>query len=152
MYCPYCASSETRVIDSRLAEEGSTIKRRRECTSCNERFTTFERLELENIQIKKKDGRLEPYSREKLRQGISRSCEKLAVSTEQIESLLNSIEQEVRAGTEVRSQMIGDLVMERLKALNEVAYIRFACVYRQFKDIQSLKAELKALGRGKHND
>ncbi len=145
MYCPYCSSSETKVIDSRLAEEGSTIKRRRECLQCGERFTTFERLELENISIRKKDGRCEPYSREKLKSGISRSCEKLPISPEQIESLLNSIEAKIRSDTEVSSCVLGDMVMDHLKALNEIAYIRFACVYREFKDIQSFKTELKKL-------
>lgn len=146
MLCPKCKKEETRVVDSRDANEGREIRRRRECETCKFRFTTFERIDTANFLVIKKDGSREPYQREKIKTGIWKSCEKRPVTEAQIEALLNQLEDDwARLGKEVPSRKLGEGLMEALKALDEVAYIRFASVYRQFKDIDSFKKELSKL-------
>jgi transcriptional repressor NrdR len=149
MRCPFCAHDEDRVIDSRPSEEGSAIRRRRECTACNGRFTTYEKIETLPLLVIKKDGSREPFNRDKLITGILKSCEKRPVSPSQIESLVNSIEaanlNSLRR--EVTSHEIGEMVMDGLKKIDEVAYVRFASVYRQFKDVNSFLDELNQMLR-----
>ncbi|EKD93199.1 MAG: transcriptional regulator NrdR [uncultured bacterium] len=148
MLCPKCKKSTTRVVDSRETNEGRQIRRRRECESktCEFRFTTFERIEASNFVIIKKDGSREPYQREKIEAGLWKSCEKRPVTEAQIESVLNNLEDQWSGyGKEIPSQQIGEDVMEALKTLDEVAYIRFASVYRQFKDVESFKKEFAKL-------
>ncbi|MFA5105542.1 MAG: transcriptional regulator NrdR [Candidatus Micrarchaeia archaeon] len=147
MRCPYCHHPETSVIDSRDADNLDTIRRRRECLKCKKRFTTYERVELVELLVIKKDGRREPYDRKKIMSGIERSCIKLPVSREQIDKAVDDIESTLRNGesTEVSSKEIGELVMKKLKRLNKVAYIRFASVYLNFVDISSFASELRDL-------
>ncbi len=147
MRCPYCNHAESRVVDSRPAEEGMTIRRRRECLQCEKRFTTYERLEQEPLIVIKKDGRREPFDRQKILNGLLKACEKRPLSFAKLEQLVTSVEQAVRKRTEneIPSTVIGELVMERLKAVDEVAYVRFASVYRQFKDIDIFMEELENL-------
>lgn len=146
MKCPKCKFHDTSVIDSRETQEGKAIRRRRECEKCKYRFTTFEKIEVTNFIVIKKDNSREPYSREKLERGIWRACEKRPVTQEQIERLLNDLEEEwAGIGKEVPSQMIGEGVMEKLKKIDEVAYIRFASVYRHFKDLESFQKEVQKL-------
>lgn len=147
MKCPYCSCQEDKVIDSRPTDEGGTIRRRRECLSCHKRYTTYEKVESLPIMVVKKDGTRQPYEREKVRKGILRACEKRSVSVDQIESVLDDIESHISNSLEreVTSEFIGELVMDRLRALDEVAYVRFASVYRQFKDINTFMAELSKL-------
>src|SRR3989338_2626333 len=146
MLCPKCKKEETRVVDSRDTNEGREIRRRRECESCKFRFTTFERVDTANFLVVKKDGSREPYQRDKIKTGIWKSCEKRPVTEAQIEALLNQLEDDwSRLGKEVPSRKMGEGLMEALKGLDEVAYIRFASVYRQFKDIDSFKKELSKL-------
>ncbi len=139
MRCPFCHEYESRVIDSRSSEDGSAIRRRRECNACKRRFTTYERLEERPLLVVKKGGHREPFDRSKVFAGLSRACEKRPVSTEQIENLVAEIEREIRDtyDREVSSLVIGEKVMERLHSLDEVAYVRFASVYRQFADLNS---------------
>jgi len=147
MRCPYCSYEEDRVIDSRPTDEGTTIRRRRECLNCHKRYTTYEKVESLPIMVIKKDGSRQPYDREKVRKGILRACEKRSVSINQIESILDYVEQQINNSLEreVTSAYIGELVMEKLKELDEVAYVRFASVYRQFKDINTFLEELNKL-------
>lgn len=147
MKCPYCAYQEDKVIDSRPTDEGATIRRRRECLSCHKRYTTYEKVESLPVMVIKKDGSRQPYEREKVRKGILRACEKRSVSVDQIESILDDIESHISNSLEreVTSEFIGELVMEKLRGLDEVAYVRFASVYRQFKDINTFMAELNKL-------
>lgn len=147
MKCPYCSFDEDKVIDSRPTDEGATIRRRRECLSCRKRYTTYEKVENLPIMVIKKDGTRQPYDRDKLRKGILRACEKRNISMNQIEALLDSIESKINNSLEreVTSEFIGELVMENLRQLDEVAYVRFASVYRQFKDINTFMAELNKL-------
>ncbi len=147
MRCPFCSCDEDRVIDSRPTDEGMTIRRRRECLSCHKRYTTYEKVEYLPIMVIKKDGSRQPYDREKVRKGILRACEKRSVSINQIESILDSIEAQISNSLEreVTSSSIGELVMDKLKDLDEVAYVRFASVYRQFKDINTFMEELNKL-------
>lgn len=147
MRCPFCGHDEDKVIDSRPSEEGSAIRRRRECISCGSRFTTYEKVENLPLLVVKKDGSREPFFRDKLISGIIKSCEKRPVSTAQIEALVDSIEMAVQNSLkrEVTSREIGEMVMERLKGLDEVAYVRFASVYRQFKDVNSFLSELNQM-------
>ncbi len=147
MRCPYCNHPESRVVDSRAAEEGMTIRRRRECLECEKRYTTYERPEQEPLIVIKKDGRREPFDRQKILTGLLKACEKRPLSFEKIEKLVTGVEQEIRKRTdnEVPSAVIGELVMERLKELDEVAYVRFASVYRQFKDLDIFMKELHRL-------
>ncbi|NLM75285.1 MAG: transcriptional repressor NrdR [Clostridiaceae bacterium] len=147
MRCPYCSYEEDRVIDSRPTDEGTTIRRRRECLSCRKRYTTYEKVESLPTMVIKKDGSRQPYDREKVRKGILRACEKRSVSINQIESILDYVEQQINNSLEreVTSAYIGELVMDKLKELDEVAYVRFASVYRQFKDINTFMEELNKL-------
>ena len=149
MICPKCKHKSTSVVDSREANEGRSIRRRRECEKCDHRFTTFEKLETANFIVIKKDGSRESYDREKVEKGIWRACEKRPVTQEQISRMLDHLE-EVWSGSgkEVPSEIVGRDVMHALKVIDEVSYIRFASVYRQFKDVDEFKQELnRLLGR-----
>ena len=146
MICPKCKYHETRVIDSRETHEQKEIRRRRECEKCDYRFTTFERIETTNFLVVKKDNSRESYNRQKLEQGIWKACEKRPVTQEQVDTVLNELEEEwAQSGKEISSKVIGEGVMEKLKKLDEVAYIRFASVYRHFKDIETFRKELQKL-------
>ena len=147
MRCPFCKQPDSRVIDSRAADEGTTIRRRRECSKCGRRFTTYEVVERLPLMVVKRDNRREPFSRDKLLTGIIRSCDKRDISMEQITNFVAEIEHEIRNRTEpeVPSEKIGEIVMERLKDFDEVAYIRFASVYRKFEDITNFIEELETL-------
>ena len=147
MKCPFCSYEESKVIDSRPTDEGEKIRRRRECISCRKRFTTYEIIESVPIIVVKKDKSRQAYDREKLFIGMLRACEKRPVSIEQMEKIVTEIEAELQNSLdrEVTSVHIGELVMDRLKTLDEVAYVRFASVYRQFKDINTFMDELAKL-------
>jgi len=146
MRCSRCKSSDTSVIDSRLSEEGRSVRRRRECVKCGYRFTTFERQEMSSIIVVKRDGTREPYARAKLERGIWLACTKRPVTQEQVDMLLAALEEEWSAeGQEVSSAKIGDDVMRELKKIDQVAYIRFASVHREFKDVEEFKEELGRL-------
>ena len=146
MKCIYCNCTESRVVDSRPTEDGA-IRRRCECERCQRRFTTYEKIEMLPVLVVKKDKRREPFDASKVRSGIIKACEKRPVALSEIEKLVNRIEASVcsQPDQEVTSERIGELVMDGLKTLDEVAYIRFASVYRQFKDVQSFMAELQQL-------
>ena len=147
MKCAYCGCTQSRVVDSRQSEDATTIRRRRECENCGRRFTTYERIDLVPLMVVKKDQTREAFDVGKLRSGIVKSCEKRPVPLERIEEMVRQIEQRLnsQAENEVTSKMIGELVMEELKKVDEVAYVRFASVYRQFRDIQSFRDELNRL-------
>jgi len=147
MRCPFCGHDEDRVIDSRPSDEGTAIRRRRECISCGSRFTTYEKIENLPLLVIKKDGTREPFDREKLMSGIMKSCQKRPVTTTQIESLVSSIEVQTQNSLkrEISSREIGEMVMEGLKRIDEVAYVRFASVYRQFRDVNSFLEELNQM-------
>ena len=147
MKCPFCSSIENRVIDSRLSRDGNIIRRRRECSSCQRRFTTHERVEEISPVVIKKDGRREPFDRNKIFAGIQRACEKRPVSIEVIDSLVDKMERDFqeKGDKEIKSTEIGERVMQELHNLDEVAYVRFASVYRQFKDISEFMAEVREL-------
>lgn len=147
MKCPFCGYSESKVIDSRPTDEGERIRRRRECISCQKRFTTYEIIESVPVIVVKKDKSRETFNRDKLFDGMLRACEKRKVSIEQLEHAVNDIEAELQNSLdrEVTSVHIGELAMEKLKELDEVAYVRFASVYRQFKDINTFMDELAKL-------
>lgn len=147
MRCPFCGHDEDKVIDSRPSEEGSAIRRRRECIACNARFTTYEKVENLPLVVIKKDGTRQPFDRDKLISGIMKACEKRPVTTAQIENLVNSIETQSQNSLkrEIMSQEIGEMVMERLKLIDEISYVRFASVYRQFKDVNSFLEELNEM-------
>ena len=140
MKCPFCGSLDTKVIDSRYTEDMNVIRRRRECESCGSRFTTYERVEL-NVLVIKRDGRREKYEREKIIKGVMKACEKLPISREQIEAIVNAVEMKIReeGKREITSNEIGEMVLEEIKDINPIAYIRFASVYKQFKDINEFK-------------
>ncbi len=145
MRCPFCGYHDSKVVDSRVAKDGDSIRRRRECINCNRRFTTYERIEEVAQMVIKKDGRREAFDRWKLKSGIMKAIEKRAVSLEQVDAMINSIERELFNTNEheVTTKALGEAVMHRLKQLDEVAYVRFASVYRQFKDINEFMSELK---------
>jgi len=147
MKCPYCRSLESRVVDSRLSKEGDVIRRRRECLECNSRYTTYERIEDLLPVVIKKDGRREPFDRQKILIGIGKALEKRPVGMEAREALLDRVEKFVQelGEKEVSSQVIGEKVMQELHALDQIAYVRFASVYRSFKDINDFMTELKEL-------
>jgi len=147
MKCPFCSHEETRVIDSRLGKDGAIVRRRRECEDCGRRFTTYERVEEILPWVIKKDGRREPYDRLKIVAGMQRACEKRPVSVATIERLVDELERmlQERGEKEISSSQIGEAVMEALHRTDEVAYVRFASVYRQFKDINEFMSELKDL-------
>ncbi|MBM9535747.1 transcriptional regulator NrdR [Desulfobulbus alkaliphilus] len=154
MKCPYCGHLDSKVIDSRINKDKTITRRRRECTSCQQRFTTYERIELMLPMLIKKDGRREPWDRGKIVAGLEKACEKLAVSMADIDTFVDAIEQKLQdyGGKEISTRQIGEWVMESLPNLNEVAYVRFASVYRQFRDVNEFMEELKLfLGeQGKH--
>jgi len=147
MKCPYCAYEESKVIDSRPTDEGEKIRRRRECLNCTKRFTTYEQIESLPIMVIKKDKTRETFNRDKLLTGMLRACEKRPVSIDQLESMIDEIETTIQntLDREVTSEKIGELVMDKLKSVDEVAYVRFASVYRQFKDINTFMSELNKL-------
>ena len=147
MKCPFCGYSDSKVIDSRPAEEGSTIRRRRECLACQKRFTTYEIIERLPLVVIKRDGSRQSFDKVKLINGMVRACEKRPVSLSQLEAIADEIEQELQSGLEreVRTVDIGEMVMARLKDVDEVAYVRFASVYRSFKDINTFMEELSKL-------
>ena len=147
MRCAYCGCTQSRVVDSRQNDDGTSIRRRRECESCGRRFTTYERIDLVPLMIVKKDQTREAFDVEKLRSGIVKACEKRPVSLGRIDELVREIEQKLnnQPDSEITSKMVGELVMDGLKSLDEVAYVRFASVYRQFRDIQSFRDELNKL-------
>ena len=147
MRCPYCSYSESKVIDSRPAEEGTTIRRRRECLSCGKRFTTYEIMERLPLLVVKRDGSRQSFDRTKIIGGLVKACEKRPVSAEEIERVADEIEQELQSSLEreVSSVQIGEMIMDRLKNLDQVAYVRFASVYRQFKDTNAFLEELNKL-------
>lgn len=147
MQCPQCGHLEDRVIDSRSTKEGRAIRRRRECIGCGNRFTTYEYVENASVVVVKRDGKREPFSREKVIAGISRSCEKRPISLSQIEEIVDRLETEIQreAPGEVPSRLIGERVMEELQGLDEVAYVRFASVYRHFKDVNEFLHEIRGL-------
>ena len=147
MKCPYCGHPDTRVIDSRPAEDNSSIRRRRQCERCGKRFTTYEKLETMPLMVIKKDNSREAYDRSKIEAGIIQSCHKRPVSTQQINSVIDEIENRVfnMEEKEVPTSVIGELVMDKLKELDEVAYVRFASVYREFKDVNTFMEELAKL-------
>ncbi len=147
MRCPFCSYSESKVIDSRPADEGASIRRRRECLSCRKRFTTYETVESLPIMVVKKDGSRQSFDREKILRGMIRACEKRPVSLAELEKIADDIELELQNSMEreVRTEVIGEQVMARLKDVDEVAFVRFASVYRQFKDIGTFMQELNKL-------
>ncbi len=147
MKCPFCGYDEDKVIDSRPTDEGTAIRRRRECTKCQKRFTTYEKVESLPLMVIKKDKSRQPFSREKLLNGLMRACEKRPVSIDDLEKLVTDIETQIMntLKREITSREIGEMVMARLKNLDEVAYVRFASVYRQFKDINTFMDELRKL-------
>ncbi len=147
MFCPFCSAQETKVIDSRLVAEGQQVRRRRECLECHERFTTFENAELVMPRVIKRDGSREPFNEDKLRAGLQRALEKRPVSTEKVEQCILSLKSQLRATgeREVSSQFLGNLIMNALKELDKVAYVRFASVYRSFEDIREFGEEIAKL-------
>jgi len=147
VHCPFCNYEDTKVIDSRLSGEGQQVRRRRECEKCGERFTTFETAELVMPRIVKNDGSREPYDEQKLRMGMTRALEKRPVSTEAMEEALQRIihRLQVSGEREVKSRQIGDWMMEELKSLDEVAYVRFASVYHRFQDVNEFREEIERL-------
>lgn len=155
MQCPFCRVDNDRVVDSRSGDDGSTIRRRRECLSCKRRFTTYERIEENPLRVVKKDGRRVPYEREKLRRGIEKACWNLAISAEQIDQVVAAVEGEAfeKFDREMPSNFLGELIMRELRKLNHVAYIRFASVYKEFKDVSEFMDVLEEFlkGRGKES-
>ena len=149
MHCPFCAANDTKVIDSRLVGEGDQVRRRRGCVACGERFTTFETAELVMPRLIKQDGSRQPFDEEKLRAGMQRALEKRPVSVERLEEAIARIKQQLRATgeREVKSLVLGELVMTELSKLDEVAYIRFASVYRRFQDLNEFREEIERLAR-----
>lgn len=148
MHCPFCSAEETKVIDSRLVAEGHQVRRRRECADCHERFTTFESAELVMPRVIKRDGTREPFNEDKLRAGLQRALEKRPVSTEKVEQCVLQLKSTLRATgeREVESELLGNLIMDALKELDKVAYVRFASVYRSFEDIKEFGEEIARLG------
>ena len=152
MRCPYCSHKEDKVVDSRATAEESAVRRRRECLKCGKRFTTYEYVEEISLMVIKKDGRREAFDRKKVLAGVIRACEKRPVSLEKMEEIVTLVERSIqkKSDREVYASRIGELVMEKLKALDDVAYVRFASVYRQFKDVGQFMVELKdILGKDK---
>ncbi len=152
MKCPYCGSVETRVVDSRYSEDMEAIRRRRECLNCGKRFTTYERVEIAPIIVIKKNGEKEEFMSEKLKKGMLKACEKRPISEEDIDIAVMEIEREIRSkdSIEVPSMEIGEMVMEKLRALDKVAYIRFASVYREFADVETFEKEIRTLIKEKY--
>lgn len=151
MRCPFCNFPDSKVVDSRPTDESTSIRRRRECLKCGKRFTTYETVERLPLMLVKRDGTRQPYSREKLLSGVMKACEKRPVPRQRLEQLVDKVEQKLfgTLETEVSSKTIGEIVMEELRGIDEVAYVRFASVYRQFKDINTFMEELNTLIREK---
>lgn len=147
MKCPYCGSVETEVVETRDSEDLETIRRRRSCLKCEKRFTTYERVENVHLIVIKKDGKREQFNREKLKVGILRACEKTAVGVIEIEEIVRGVERELRSGdsVEIESKKIGQMVANKLKKIDKIAYIRFASVFRRFVDVEDFEKELKKL-------
>jgi transcriptional repressor NrdR len=147
MKCPFCGEIDNKVIDSRLSKDGNVIRRRRECIICNRRFTTYEHIEEIPVMIVKKDGRREVFSREKVRSGLQKACQKRKISMNVIEDFLDELERDLRetGEKEIQSRTIGEKVMAKLHEIDDVAYVRFASVYREFKDVNDFVSELKNL-------
>lgn len=154
MKCPFCGSAESKVIDSRPTDEGTIIRRRRECIECEKRFTTYEKVESIPLRVIKKDKSREMFDSQKLLNGIMRACEKRPVTMEQLQNIVDDIENDIFStlDKEISTKEIGQKVMEALKDIDEVAYVRFASVYRQFKDLDTFMQELNALMRSKDNE
>lgn len=147
MQCPYCKSTESEVVETRVSEDGTNIRRRRTCASCAKRYTTYERIENVALIVKKRDGKRQQFDREKLRLGILRACEKTKISADEINNIVDEIERELISGesVEVEAKKIGQLVASRLKRLDKIAYIRFASVFKRFVDLEDFEKELKKL-------
>ncbi|MFZ5832941.1 MAG: transcriptional regulator NrdR [Planctomycetota bacterium] len=147
MKCPSCHSDNDRVLDSRSSEDGFAIRRRRECLGCRRRYTTYERIERTAVKIIKKDGTREPFDREKIKDGLEKACWKRPIRDAQLEEIITTVENELETNyeTEVESRQVGELVMQRLRDLDQVAYVRFASVYRQFEDVHDFVSELKPM-------
>lgn len=147
MKCPYCHRDNDRVLDSRASQDGAAIRRRRECLACKRRFTTYERIEATTVKVIKRDGSREPFDHAKIKQGLEKACWKRPIVDEQIEAVISAVEDELEANleSEVESRFIGELVMRHLRSLDEVAFVRFASVYRQFKDVQDFVDELRPI-------
>lgn len=147
MRCPFCGNADSKVVDSRSGKEGDSIRRRRECLNCGRRYTTYERIEEVAQMVIKKDGRREQFDRWKIKSGLLKACEKRPVSLEQVDALIDDVERHLFNGAdnEVKTESVGAAVMERLKQLDQVAYVRFASVYRQFKDLTEFMDELKGM-------
>lgn len=147
MKCPYCGKEDTRVIDSRPADDNNSIRRRRQCDACNRRFTTYEKIETIPLVVIKKDNTRQAYDRSKIEAGVMRSCHKRPVSMSQMQALVDDIETNIfnREEKEIPSSVIGEMLMDRLKDLDQVAYVRFASVYREFKDVETFMSELKKI-------
>lgn len=154
MKCPFCQNQDTRVTDSRATDDGESIRRRRECTSCKKRFTTYETMEVSPLVIKKRSGRREQFDRAKLLKGLLRACDKRCVPVKVMEDIVNKVEKQLRneLNGEVRSEEIGELVLNQLKDIDQVAYVRFASVYRKFDNIDSFKKELDYLKNHSKNE
>lgn len=152
MKCPFCSDHDSKVVDSRIGKDGTSIRRRRECLRCGQRFTTYERIEELNLVIVKKDGRREPFDRAKIIEGLEKACEKRPISVEVIENLVTELEKEFqeRGDREVDSKEIGEKLINKLYGIDEVAYVRFASVYRSFKDVNQFMDELKDLLKEKN--
>ncbi|PIT90745.1 MAG: transcriptional regulator NrdR [Candidatus Komeilibacteria bacterium CG10_big_fil_rev_8_21_14_0_10_41_13] len=153
MRCPVCLTKDTKVTDSRIAEDGFTIKRRRECQKCNFRFSTYEQIEILNLFVIKRNGSKEPYVREKLRNGLIKSLEKRPYTQDKFSKLVNTIERDIqkKKKDEITSLEIGELVMKRLKGFDKIAYIRFASIYRSFEDVRTFQKELNDLMKNRKN-
>ncbi len=147
MYCPVCNYKDTKVVDSRLSQDGSTIRRRRECFKCRYRFSTLEETEILDLTVVKRDGHREPYSREKIIKGLTKALEKRSYTNDSLANLIHSIERDIqkKRKREIKSQEIGEILMNRLKSFDKVAYIRFDSVYRAFEDVETFKKELENL-------
>jgi transcriptional repressor NrdR len=154
MQCPFCRAEDTKVIDSRLVAEGNQVRRRRECVSCNERFTTYETMELYLPRLLKRDGSCEQFREEKLRAGILRALEKRPVRTDQVDAAVNRIVDRLRGSgeREIETQVLGEWVMTELKAIDEIAYVRFASVYRRFQDVNEFAKEVARLEKTENSN
>lgn len=147
MRCPYCGARETEVVETRDSEDLETIRRRRSCQKCDRRFTTYERVENLHLIVIKKDGKRQPFSRDKIKTGLLRSCEKTTVSVDQIERIVTEVERELRSevGPEIESRAIGQMIADKLKQIDKIAYIRFSSVFRRFVDIEDFEKEVHKL-------
>ncbi len=147
MKCPFCQTDNDRVVDSRASEDGVAIRRRRECLGCKRRYTTYERIEGTTVKIVKKDGAREPFDHAKIKRGLEKACWKRPISDAQLEAVIATVEEDIEAAfdSEVESRRLGELVMQKLRDLDQVAYVRFASVYRQFEDVHDFVTELKPM-------